>query len=125
MMGNRDIRQLQKILVMRRLVTYLLLLKYLSRIRAITDTCTDTVVLDEWWEGMILPDAPTGLVVTPGDTQLTVSWDSNTDTVTDTGKEKAKDLSLIIESFLYPLIPLYIIEALLFKALLKFKKRKE
>ena len=39
-------------------------------------------------------------------------------------KEKSKDFSLIIESFLYPFIPLYIFEALLFKALLKFKKRK-
>ncbi|MBI4689046.1 MAG: fibronectin type III domain-containing protein [Nitrospirae bacterium] len=41
--------------------------------------------IDEWWEGMILPEAPTGLVVTPGDSQLTVSWASNTDTDTDTG----------------------------------------
>jgi RHS repeat-associated protein len=39
--------------------------------------------VDEWWEGVEAPDAPTGLRVTPGDMQLTVSWNAVTDTVVD------------------------------------------
>ena len=31
------------------------------------------------------PDAPSGLTLTPGDKQLTVSWNPNTDTDTGTG----------------------------------------
>ena len=37
--------------------------------------------IDEWWEGIKLPDAPTGITVTPGDAQLTVTWDANQEPV--------------------------------------------
>ncbi len=33
--------------------------------------------VDEWWEGMTLPDTPTGLTVTPADKQLTINWTAN------------------------------------------------
>ena len=37
--------------------------------------------VDEWWKEMDLPDVPTEVVVTPGDTQLTVSWNANAEPV--------------------------------------------
>lgn len=33
--------------------------------------------VDEWWEGMPSPKAPEGVNITPGDQQLSVSWDAN------------------------------------------------
>ncbi|MBI4690096.1 MAG: fibronectin type III domain-containing protein [Nitrospirae bacterium] len=39
--------------------------------------------VDEWWEGIKTPQTPEGVAVTPGDTQLTVSWTPDTDTVID------------------------------------------
>ncbi len=33
--------------------------------------------VDEWWEGMPVPQAPTDLNLIPGDKQLTVSWTAN------------------------------------------------
>lgn len=33
--------------------------------------------VDEWWEGMKLPEAPTGLNLIPGDKQLSVSWNES------------------------------------------------
>lgn len=37
--------------------------------------------VDEWWEGMKTPEASTNVAVTPGDTQLTVSWTANQEPV--------------------------------------------
>lgn len=39
------------------------------------------VRVDEWWEGMKAPQAPTGVTVTPGDKQLTVIWNANQEPV--------------------------------------------
>lgn len=41
MIRDRNIRQLQGILLMQRLVAYLLVMKYLNRIREITDALSD------------------------------------------------------------------------------------
>jgi len=37
--------------------------------------------VDEWWEGIQTPQAPTGVTVTAGDRQLTVSWNVNAEPV--------------------------------------------
>jgi RHS repeat-associated protein len=37
--------------------------------------------VDEWWEGIQTPQAPTGVKVTPGDRQLTVSWNASPEQV--------------------------------------------
>ncbi|MBI4691568.1 MAG: fibronectin type III domain-containing protein, partial [Nitrospirae bacterium] len=37
--------------------------------------------VDEWWEGMILPEALEDITAAPGDTQLTVSWNANAEPV--------------------------------------------
>ena len=85
----KDIKQLQQILLMRKIVAYLMVLKYLSNLIEEADETgqinSDYIYLgstliarvDEWWEGMPLPQAPTGLNLIPGDKQLTVSWNAN------------------------------------------------
>jgi RHS repeat-associated protein len=37
--------------------------------------------VDEYWEGMKTPEAPANTAITPGDTQLTVSWSANDEPV--------------------------------------------
>lgn len=93
MMSYRDIRQLQKILLIRKFVAYLIILKYFRNLIEEYDESgqvnSDYIYfgsvpiarVDEWWEGIETPEAPAGVTVTPGDTQLTVSWDANDEPV--------------------------------------------
>ncbi len=93
MISNRDIRQLRQILLMRRIAAYLLVLKYLRNLIEEADeqgqVNSDYIYLgivpiaraDEWWEGMQLPQEPTGLNLTPGDKQLSVSWNASPEPV--------------------------------------------
>ena len=37
--------------------------------------------VDEWWEGIPVPKAPDGVIITPGDKQLTVTWNANQEPV--------------------------------------------
>ena len=37
--------------------------------------------VDEWWEGMPTPQAPTDVTLIPGDKQLTVNWNANAEPV--------------------------------------------
>lgn len=92
-MRQRDINKIQTIIFLRRLVACLLLLKYLKNLIEEADEqgqansdyiylgSTPIARLDEWWEGIETPEAPAGVTVTPGDTQLTVSWDANDEPV--------------------------------------------
>ncbi len=46
MLRYKNIKQLQQILLARRIYIYLLVLRYLNKINSVTDTCTDTAVYD-------------------------------------------------------------------------------
>ncbi len=93
MMRDKDIRQFQQILLIRKIVAYLLVFKYLRNLIEEADeqgqVNIDYIYLgsvpiaraDEWWEGMKTPDAPTGVNLIPGDKQLTVSWNANAEPV--------------------------------------------
>ncbi|MEK7698961.1 MAG: RHS repeat-associated core domain-containing protein [Planctomycetota bacterium] len=118
-MKYRDKRQLEQILLMRKIYAYLLVLKYVQmynsngqRVKKIADGRTTYFIfdqsgnmigeydesgqvnsdyiyfgsvpisrVDEWWEGMPQPQAPTPVTLTPGDKQLTVSWNANAEPV--------------------------------------------
>ncbi len=92
-MQQRDINKIQTIIFLRRLVAYLLFLKYLKNLIEEADengqVNADYIYLgsvpiarvDEWWEGMPIPQAPTGVMLTPGDKQLSVSWNANAEPV--------------------------------------------
>lgn len=100
MLHHRNINQLQQILLMRKIVAYLVVLKYVQLFKTIAENQSVNLIeeadengqvnadyiylgsipiarVDEWWEGMETPEAPTGVTVIPGDKQLTVSWNAN------------------------------------------------
>ena len=93
MLSYSDIRQLQQILMMRKIVAYLVVLKYLRNLIEEADESgqvnSDYIYFgsvpisraDEWWEGMKTPDAPIGANLIPGDKQLSVSWNANQEPV--------------------------------------------
>lgn len=104
MLRYKDIKQLHQILLMRRLVACLLVLKSVQLLQAITKNQSGNLIeeadeqgqvnsdyiylgnvpiarVDEWWENMPTPQAPTGVTVTPGDKQLTVTWNANAEPV--------------------------------------------
>lgn len=103
-MRHRDIKQFYQILFLRRLLAYLLVLRYVHLLKTIAENQSGNLIeeadeqgqvnidyiylgsvpiacVDEWWEGMKTPDAPTGLTITPGDKQLIVSWSANAEPV--------------------------------------------
>lgn len=89
MIRDKNIRQLQKILLMQRLVAYLMVLKYLRNLIEKADeqgqVNSDYIYLgsvpiarvDEWWENMPMPKDPEGATIVPGDKQLAVSWNES------------------------------------------------
>jgi len=100
MQAQRDINRIQAMILTQWLYIYLLVLKYLQYIYALSgnlieeadeqgQVIADYIYLgsipiarvDEWWEGIQTPQAPTGVTVTPGDRQLTVSWNANQEPV--------------------------------------------
>lgn len=105
-MRQRDINKIQTIIFLRRLVAYLLILKY---IRSFMEEAgengqvnADYIYLgsvpiarvDEWWENMPMPQEPSGLNLIPGDTQLTVNWSASPEPIDGykvyLGKESGK-----------------------------------
>jgi len=97
---QKDINRIQLLIFRQRLCTYLLALKCLQYIYDQSgnlieeadengEVISDYIYLgstpiakgDEWWEGMPTPQAPTGVTVTPGNNQLTVSWNANQEPV--------------------------------------------
>jgi hypothetical protein len=99
MLKYSDIMPLQIILLIRRLIIYLFILKYLERHDQLGnlieeadengEVISDYIYLgsipiarvDEWWEGIQTPSAPAGVTVTLGNNQLTVSWNANAEPV--------------------------------------------
>ena len=111
MLSYSDIRQLQQILMMRKIVAYLVVLKYLRNLIEEADESgqvnSDYIYFgsvpisraDEWWEGMKTPDAPIGANLIPGDKQLSVSWNANAEPVDGT-RFTGEQVLVIIQSLL-------------------------